>query len=928
MTATLWQATRVVHRYCGRQHGGHCEVARSEALSTQVEPLVHRRSDLAGEDLGHPVPPYFSGYPLPDGRYAFARTRYLEDADCLGAVRTESLILTAEQQAELAHPLLLAPAFDEPADLGAELQAVRAASGPHDVPPRDLSAWVANPAPRFPQLLALDDTQLAPLLDAYCGPLPVAIVGGTLELLAELLLLAPNPWAFGLCTQALSHRDWARVQTVPAEASERFVLRAARDKDVAVVDLARASQASASAPLASWIHARLRAGELDELLGLVRRARRVGAYAVPADLAAQQRFEVLDGRERAPEEVIEHANHLKVRGAAPEVVAEAFTPLLGPAPDGRAGFTLNVLRNNWLPAAPDPDAQQAALGALLEQAASEGQGRALEAFLEAAGERAPRTRERGLRTVVQRLNDPAPWPERADAAWRDLAQVALPVDPEAVTAALAERAPWFSESELDRALTALGQLGDASDASWLQAVDAAAATASASFAAAVRAADARPSLRQELALRVSARAPQDPSLIGELTAEWDFPELAHLLRGLTPAAWSTAAEVLRERVDTLERWDAGGGRALARLAAHGRADPDRRGLARQHALHLFRAHGARQRLLDLARRKAAAGAREVLLATLHALRSEGPPPVEEREAWQAVLAELALPLDDRLASLLPAAAWSLELTQLAPRVGAPPLEEGPLAERMQAVAARAAASYLASPGPADPACAPWLALALASTDDTPEHWLPAVAALWPQLEAGPAQERLRAATLARRDTLGPEALPALRELVPALGAPELAQGQLEHELSLALRPEGERALAPLEAEGWRRLLGLASSAPGSSELWARVGAAVGAGALDLTELRALAALPLAQALDALGGGFSLRIQNGLQRLALTLADGDDPDRLAVTIRAVLGRSKGDRELRQRLGGQLQAALEAAPALRTPSVFDALRALLK
>ena len=35
---------------------------------------------------------------------------------------------------------------------------------------------------------------------------------------AELLLLAPNPWAFGLCTQALSHRDWARLQTVPAEA--------------------------------------------------------------------------------------------------------------------------------------------------------------------------------------------------------------------------------------------------------------------------------------------------------------------------------------------------------------------------------------------------------------------------------------------------------------------------------------------------------------------------------------------------------------------------------------------------------------------------------------------------------------------------------------------------------------------------------------
>ena len=81
MTAVLWQAARVVHRYCGRQHGGHCEVASTGPLAKAIEPLVHRRSDLAGEDLGRPVPPYFSGYPLPDGRYAFARTRYLEDAD-------------------------------------------------------------------------------------------------------------------------------------------------------------------------------------------------------------------------------------------------------------------------------------------------------------------------------------------------------------------------------------------------------------------------------------------------------------------------------------------------------------------------------------------------------------------------------------------------------------------------------------------------------------------------------------------------------------------------------------------------------------------------------------------------------------------------------------------------------------------------------
>ena len=52
MTAVLWEAARVVHRYCGRQHGGHCEVASTGPLAKAIEPLVHRRSDLAGEDLG------------------------------------------------------------------------------------------------------------------------------------------------------------------------------------------------------------------------------------------------------------------------------------------------------------------------------------------------------------------------------------------------------------------------------------------------------------------------------------------------------------------------------------------------------------------------------------------------------------------------------------------------------------------------------------------------------------------------------------------------------------------------------------------------------------------------------------------------------------------------------------------------------------
>ncbi|MCA8926038.1 MAG: hypothetical protein KDD82_29800, partial [Planctomycetes bacterium] len=449
------------------------------------------------------------------------------------------------------------------------------------------------------------------------------------------------------------------------------------------------------------------------------------------------------------------------------------------------------------------------------------------------------------------------------------------------------------------------------------------------FAAAVRAAAKRAQLRRELGLRVAAFSPQDPSLIGELSAEWAYEELGSLLRGLSPAAWSTAAEVLRERVDTLGKWDAGGGRALARLAALGRGDPTREGLARAHGLRLLRVSGARARLLELARLKAAAGARELLLAVLDALQAPDPPPPEEHDAWRAITLALTLPLDDALATRLPRPAWGVELATLARLAPPPPLPEGPLAERMRAAAEQAAAALIASPGGAEPACVPWLAQALEHATDSADHWAPAVAALARELEPGPIHERLRASALSRRDTFGPEALVALRELVSALPAPELAQQLLDLELRFALLPPVERGDTPAPtAAAWRALLALASAAQGPAALWTRVGAAVSAGDVALEALEELGALPLAHALDGLSGGFSLRIQNELQQLVLRLAAGDDPDRLAVTVRAVIARSQGDRELRQRLGAQLQAALEQAPGLRTPSVFEALRALLK
>ncbi|MEZ6188527.1 MAG: hypothetical protein R3F62_26440 [Planctomycetota bacterium] len=48
-------------------------------------------------------------------------------------------------------------------------------------------------------------------------------------------------------------------------------------------------------------------------------------------------------------------------------------------------------------------------------------------------------------------------------------------------------------------------------------------------------------------------------------------------------------------------------------------------------------------------------------------------------------------LDDALAARLPAPAWSLGLDALAPRVPAPPVSPGPLANRLEQVAAAAAA---------------------------------------------------------------------------------------------------------------------------------------------------------------------------------------------------------------------------------------------
>ena len=350
-------AERVVHRYCGRELGGHVGVAQVQPLAPELERLVQRRSDLSGEDLGRPVGPYLSGYPLPDGRYALARTRYLTDADCLGAVRTETMLLPPAARAALSDPLAAQEAFGPEPDLAGELSEYRARRAARPLAP----LTVALPAPRrlaarLAPLLALSAPARGALLEAVCGPLPVALVGGGPPLLEALLALHPpgGAWQVGFSTCALSPREWAELALVPPDARDRFALRAARERDVALVDVGPGGAAPVNvgpSAAAERLRELVETGAGEELERLLATAARAsGGYARPRDLNAHLRVEALRALpRRAPEQQVELANLLRARGAPPAEQAAPFRELLRDPPQGRLPWLVNVLRAGWLP---------------------------------------------------------------------------------------------------------------------------------------------------------------------------------------------------------------------------------------------------------------------------------------------------------------------------------------------------------------------------------------------------------------------------------------------------------------------------------------------------------------------------------------------------------------------------------------------------
>lgn len=395
---------RLVHRYVGREHGGHRCVGASLSLPREVETVIHRRSDLAGEDLGRPVGPYLCGYPLPDGRYALARTTYLTDADCLGAVRTETLLVEPEVQAALVDPLTLAGAFDLRPD-PTELRRFQEARAVAELPPAQAAPDGGTPQALLASLAGLDHGILERVVAGLVGPRPLALIGTPAPgpapeaLLRALLHLAPEgaAWRLAWCALALSHRPWAQLQLVPSAASDRFALRAAREADVATVELSRGDVRNVEpGPLAATLVEWLVGGGWEPLLGLRARAGACGALRAPADLGAQLHFEALAGRaDRTPEEQVELANLLHARGAPPAEVAEPFRQLLKSPPEGRLVWVMNVVSAGWLGyrrAHPDAPGEPEAALALLRRALAAQRFDLARGYLEKLGPLDPQVR--------------------------------------------------------------------------------------------------------------------------------------------------------------------------------------------------------------------------------------------------------------------------------------------------------------------------------------------------------------------------------------------------------------------------------------------------------------------------------------------------------------------------------------------------------
>jgi len=92
-----------VHQLLHGYSNGHRKLAGSLKLSNSDDELVNRISDLSGPLLGSAdFQPYFTGYPLPGGRYyAVARTWIDSNASRAGSVLTHTLLIPIEEISEI-----------------------------------------------------------------------------------------------------------------------------------------------------------------------------------------------------------------------------------------------------------------------------------------------------------------------------------------------------------------------------------------------------------------------------------------------------------------------------------------------------------------------------------------------------------------------------------------------------------------------------------------------------------------------------------------------------------------------------------------------------------------------------------------------------------------------------------------------------------
>ncbi|MCO5169914.1 MAG: hypothetical protein M9894_26550 [Planctomycetes bacterium] len=876
---------RLVHRYVGREHGGHRAVGWSVEPPRELEQVVQRRSDLAGEDLGAPVPPYAAGYPLPDGRYALARTTYLAQADCLGAVRTETLLVEPAALRDLATPLDLLPALDAlpPVDLAAELRAFQRDRTPALLAP--LAFELPGPPPPasdLARLRALDPALLAALVEGACGPRPLCLVGDPardLPLVRALLLLHPRgaAWRAAVCGQALSPRPWADLQLVPRAAADRFALRAARDGDLALVDLAtgqaRNLEPTPAAAALLDLLARQAWGELDDL---ARRAGAVAAYRTPADLGAQLRFEALAGAaRRAPEEQVELANHLRARGAPEHEVAAPFRALLVDPPEGRLVWLVNVVQAGWLPyrrAHPDaPDDAPEAVQALLLRALAAQRFDLALGFLERcwplyAGPRAALEEAALDLALGPDPVEPAALPALADllalAAERAPARAALALHarglrpPEAlarVEAALA-RAPVDDPDLRRRAGLALVDLAPPD-----------------LLAREVERAAAAPWSTPAHLAALTARAPDD--LAAAVVAEAPAPWLDEVLRRLPPRAL---------------------GQAIGALRAARRPAPR---------------PGLRARARRAGRAADAAACRQALLRA-------GPAP-RPRRAGRAGGPGVRLPRAQE-ARARARAHDEVDDGAMATGFGRLDLNPDPAGGDDTGV-------NLAVPEDTLPAYRDLLA-ALATSDGAARDAVGALVDLVPDAaldlplpdlvrlarRAGDAPALVRAA-LGRVTDADPDGLAAALDLARAL--PErrhdLARAVVARALEADL-PALEAALVLLDP----------TRAAADAPLLEALAARARAGRLEVEALLPLGPAGLDGALARLGDGFSLRLQGGLRRLALGLAEapagGGAPERAGAGDDAL--REAGERPRRtRRTDEDRDALLEVVLARLRPHV---------